>query len=113
MIADLLNGMAGVLLIYVAVLRQPFLHSPRGTLFEAVMGVAILALALLAMKSREAWYSRVLIPLGVALALFALLVDFVPMQLTLESWFVFWVGVLTSIVAFWGLLYPHNLQPQV
>lgn len=112
MIADIINGVFGILLIYVAVLQDEFLHSPRGTLFEAVMGIAIVVLALVARTSREAWYSRVLLPLGAALVLFAVLADFVPLQLMLEHWFVFWIGVFTSIIALWGALYPHNLEPQ-
>ncbi len=112
MIADLINGAFGILLIYVAVLRDEFLHSPRGTLFEAVMGVAIVLLALIARGRHEAWYSRVIVPMGAALVFFAILADFVPLQLMLEHWFVFWIGVFTSVIAFWAVLYPHNLEPQ-
>lgn len=112
MIADIVNGILGIFLIYVAVLQDEFLHSTRGSLFEAVMGVAIVLLALVAGASRERWYSRILIPLGAALVLFAVLADFVPMQLMLEHWFVFWIGVFTGVVALWGALYPHNLEPK-
>lgn len=112
MIADIINGAFGILLVYVAVLQDEFLHSSRGTLFEAVMGIAIVLLAFLAKTSREAWYSRVLVPLGGGLILFAVLADFVPLQLMLEHWFVFWIGVLTGVIALWGALYPHNLEPQ-
>lgn len=112
MIADIVNGAFGILLVYVAVLQDGFLHSSRGTLFEAVMGVAIVLLALIARTSREAWYSRVLVPLGAGLLLFAVLADFVPLQLMLEHWFVFWIGVFTGVTALWGALYPHNLEPQ-
>lgn len=112
MIADIINGVFGLFLIYVAILQDTFLHTSRGTLFEAVMGVAIVLLALVARGSREAWYSRVLIPMGAALVLFAVLADFVPLQLMLEHWFVFWIGVFTSVIALWGALYPHNLEPQ-
>lgn len=112
MIADIISSMLGLLLIYVAILQDTFLHSSRGTLLEAVTGIAIVLLALAAGRSREAWYSRVLIPAGAALVLFAVLADFVPLQLMLEHWFVFWIGVFTSIIALWGALYPHNLEPQ-
>lgn len=112
MIADIINGVFGLVLIYVAILQDTFLHTSRGTLFEAVMGIAIVLLALIARGSREAWYSRVLIPMGAALVLFAVLADFVPLQLMLEHWFVFWIGVFTSVIALWGALYPHNLEPQ-
>lgn len=112
MIADLINGVFGILLIYVAILQDEFLHSSRGTLFEAVMGIAIVLLAFIARGSREAWYSRVITPLGAALLLFAILADFVPLQLMLEHWFVFWIGVFVSVIALWGALYPHNLEPQ-
>lgn len=112
MIADIINGAFGILLVYVAILQDEFLHSSRGTLFEAVMGIAIVLLAFIARTGREAWYSRVLIPLGAALVLFGVLADFVPLQLMVEHWFVFWIGVFTSVIALWGALYPHNLEPQ-
>ncbi len=113
MIADLANGALGILLVYIAILRQPFLHSSKGSLFEVLAGPAIVLLAIAALKYRDAWYSRVLIPLGAALTAFAVLADFVPLPVTLESWFVFWIGVFTAVVALWGLFYPHNLeQPQ-
>jgi hypothetical protein len=53
----------------------------------------------------------VLIPCGIALALFGFLADLTALPLTLESWFVFWIGVFVSIVAFWAVLDPHNLAP--
>lgn len=111
MIADLINGILGIVLIYLAILQQPIIGSSRGYLTEFVLGLAIALLAFLAMRVREKWYSRVLIPCGIALALFGFLADLTALPLTLESWFVFWIGVFVSIVAFWGVLYPHNLAP--
>lgn len=112
MIADVLSAAFGILLIYVAILQDTFLHSSRGALFEVVMGIAIVLLAFLAASSREAWYSRVLVPMGAALVAFGVLADFIPLQLMLEHWFVFWVGIFTSVIALWGVLYPHKLQAQ-
>ena len=112
MIADIINGVFSLVLIYVAVLQDEFLHSTRGTLFEAVMGIAIVLLAFLARSSHEAWYTRIIMPLGAALVLFAVLADLVPLQLMLEHWFVFWIGVFTSVIAIWAALYPRNLEPQ-
>lgn len=112
MIADIISSVLGLLLIYVAILQDAFLHSSRGTLLEAVTGIAIVLLALAAGRGREVWYSRVLVPAGALLALFAVLANFVPLQMILEHWFVFWIGVFTGVTALWGALYPHNLEPQ-
>lgn len=111
MIADLINGILGIVLIYLAILRQSVIGSSRGFLSEFVLGLVIVLLAVVAMRVREKWYSRVLIPCGIALALFGLLADLTALPLTLESWFVFWIGVFVSILAFWAVLYPHNLAP--
>ncbi|HKU66964.1 MAG TPA: hypothetical protein VJP85_04215 [Candidatus Baltobacteraceae bacterium] len=112
MIPDLVNAALGIALIYVAILRQPFLHGTGGSAVEALAGITIALLAAAALKTREAWYSRVMIPLGIALAVFALPASVFALSVTLESWFVFWIGVFTGVVALWGALYPHNLQEQ-
>jgi ABC-type lipoprotein release transport system permease subunit len=77
----------GIVLIYLAILQQPIIGS-----------------------SREVVFAR-LIPCGIALALFGFLADLTALPLTLESWFVVWIGVFVSIVAFWAVLYPYNLAP--
>lgn len=112
MIFDLVNAVLGIALIYVAILQQPFLHGTRGSAVEGFAGIAIALLAVAALKTREAWYSRAIIPMGVALALFALPASAFALSITLESWFVFWIGVLTSVLALWGALYPHTLPEE-
>lgn len=112
MIADLANGALGIALIYVAILRQQFLQSSGGVLLEVLAGIVIALLAVAALASRDQWYSRVLIPVGIALALFGLLARTVVLPLPLESWFVFWIGIFTAVIALWGALYPRNLQEQ-
>lgn len=112
MIRDILNAVLGIVLIYVAILQQTLLHSARGAAMEAIAGVVIVVLAAQALKTRDAWYSQVMIPLGAALALFAIPAALFTLPVTLESWFVFWVGVFTAVIALWGALYPRNLQEQ-
>jgi hypothetical protein len=111
MLANLINTLIGLVMVYAAVL-QPQLVAPNTvTLF--FVGLMILGLALWArMTDSASWFSQTNIVLG--FCVFAL-AGLQRMNLTgplVDFWGVFWCGLIVSVVAFWAALYrPSRSSP--
>ncbi len=104
MIANLLNCMLGIWLVYVAVLDPAWGGASNWRL--ALAAVVVLALALWARASDHAkWQSSTNLVLGALLLIVAGLHwrgDAPPL---LMFWGVFWVGILVAVLALWAALY--------
>ena len=102
MIANVVNAVIGLVLVYVAIIAPHLLegHVAR----NLVVAVVIFVLALLARRSDvHHWQSST--NLVLALGLFALgLLQVMPYPL-LTFWGLFWVGLLVAVLSLWGALY--------
>ncbi len=104
MIANLLNTLLGLWLVYVAVLDPVWAQASAWKL--PLAGVVMIALALWARASdARKWQSSVNLVLAVVLLIVAALhwEDLAPPLLLF--WGVFWPGVLVAVFALWAVLY--------
>jgi hypothetical protein len=109
MIANVVNAVIGLALVYVAIITPHLLegHVVR----NLVVAVVIFVLALLARRSDfHPWQSST--NLALALGLFALgLLQGMPYPL-LTFWGLFWVGLLVAVLSLWGALYHPSTDSQ-
>lgn len=104
MIANIANTLIGLALVYGAILAPVSLGDsvwiiPAG-------GAGIIGLALWARSTdRLKWFNLVNIVLGAALLLLATARNFIAVHPLVLFWWVFWVGILVAVFAFWSALY--------
>ncbi len=104
MIANLLNTLLGLWLVYVAVLDPAWASANAWKL--PLAGVIVLLLALWARASDfRKWQSSANFVLGVLLVVLAALhwLDAAPRLVMF--WGVFWPGILVAVLALWAALY--------
>lgn len=105
MIANLATTAIGIWLVYVAVLDPALMGSPF-RFVAIVSGIFIVALSLVARRGDyHPWHSSVNIFLGIALVGIGVWSAVAPTAFIVDYWFMFWVGVLTSVIALWAALY--------
>lgn len=104
MIANLLNTLLGLWLVYVAVLDPKW--TAAGDWKLPLAGVLVLALALWARASDfRKWQSSVNLVLGVLLLVLAGYQWKASAPPLVMFWGLFWIGVLVAIFALWAALY--------
>jgi uncharacterized membrane protein HdeD (DUF308 family) len=104
MIANVLNTLLGLALVYCAVLSPSTLAgSPWGML---VTGVAVIVLALWA-RTTDAikWFNTTNVVLGALLLILGAARTATELHPLLTFWSVFWIGSIVSVFAFWSALY--------
>jgi hypothetical membrane protein len=107
MIPNLLNTVLGIALVYCAILVSAPLHDNAWPLLAA--GVGIIALALWARRNDKVkWFNLANAVLGAALVLLGIARALTPVHLLVMFWWVFWVGVIVAVLAFWSALYTHD-----
>lgn len=107
MIANLVNTLAGLVLVYSVVLHPAWIEQR----YFPLMGFAglMLVMALWARRSDpHPWFGWTNIVMSVALGLLALL----PLATLpyLAFWVAFWVGCTVPVVALWSVLYRRDLD---
>ncbi len=106
MIANLINTLAGLVLVYSIVLYPAWVGQRFLPLL--VFAAVILAMALWARRGDpHPWFSWVNIVLAIALGVLALLP--LPTLPYLTFWVAFWVGCAVPVVALWAALYRRDL----
>jgi hypothetical protein len=111
MIANVLNTVLGLWLVYLAVLDPEWTNAAWRL---PLAGVAVIVLALLARRrDSRTWQGTVNVFLG-ALLLVLSVVDGAGMATPLvRFWGVFWPGILVAVLALWALLYrPGPGEPE-
>lgn len=104
MIANLLNTILGVALVYVAILK-PGLVNGRSW-FLAVAAIAVIILAALARSSdRSTWQSSTNSVIGFLLLALAVARWYFLVPELLIFWSVLWGGLLVAILALWAAIY--------
>ena len=105
MVANIVNTVLGIWLVYTAGLSPSLLLGP----FKAVAlagGASIALLALLARRTDyHPWHANVTMFLGIALFLLGAWNVALPSATIVNYWAAFWVGVLTAVIALWAALY--------
>jgi hypothetical protein len=109
MIANLLNALLGLWLVYVAVLDRAWAASSWKL---GIASVAAIALALWARASDyRKWQSSVNVVLGGLMLILAALEAAGDAPPLLVFWGVFWPGALAAIFALWSVLYRPRASP--
>jgi len=104
MIANIVNTLIGLALVYGAVLTPVSLGDSVWIL--PACGAGIIGLALWARNTdRLKWFNLVNTVLGAALLLLATARNFIAVHSLVLFWWVFWVGILVAVFAFWSALY--------
>jgi len=109
MIANLVNTLLGIALVYCAVLSPSTLaDSPWGML---VTGVAVIVLALWA-RTTDAikWFNTTNVVLGALLLILGATRTATALHPLLTFWSVFWIGSIVSVFAFWSALYNRDAR---
>ena len=109
MIANLLNALLGLWLVYLAVLDPAW---SEGTWKLALAGIVVIVLSVWARATDlRKWQSSVNVLLGVVLLLLAA-IDWAGAATALVLfWAVFWPGILVAVFALWSLLYRRPSIP--
>ena len=104
MLANLLNTLIGLIMVYAAVLEPRLVAPETMTLF--FLGLVILGFTLWARTTDSAsWFSQTNAVVGFCVLALAGLQH---MKLTgslIDFWGVFWCGLFVSIIALWAALY--------
>ena len=107
MIPNILNTLLGIALVYCAILAPGPLHDTAWLLVAG--GAGIVALGLWARRSdRLKWFSLVDVSLGIALLLLGIAHTLTSVHSSVMFWWVFWVGILVAVLAFWSALYTRD-----
>jgi hypothetical protein len=108
MIANLINTVLGLALVWAAVLEPDLLHSPWVLIVGAVV---IFVLEIWArLSDHHPWQSTTNMVLAVCLLAVGLLKLVGASDPLVQFWGVFWIGTAVSIVALWAALYRPNVQ---
>ena len=104
MIANLLNTLLGIALVYCAVLSPGVLAGNAWGMFVA--GAAVIVLALWA-RTADAirWFNTTNVVLGTVLLILGALRATTELHPLLVFWSLFWVGSIVSVFALWSALY--------
>ncbi|HZP91996.1 MAG TPA: hypothetical protein VFB20_03810 [Burkholderiales bacterium] len=107
MIANLVNTILGILLVYGAVLEPARSAGAHWTL--GACGVIIAALASWAYRiDRVKWFGVVNMAAGLGLAVLSLLHAVFKMHPLVIFWGLFWIGCIVSLLALWSLLFNRE-----
>ena len=108
MMPNLMNTVLGILLVYCAVLAPAPLNDTVGLLLSA--GGGIIALGFWARASdRLNWFNLLNACLGAALFVLGLARIMVPVHPVVMFWWVFWVGIIVAVLAFWSAIYNRDM----
>ena len=115
MIPNGLNTIVGIALVYCAILAPGPLHNTAWLLLGG--GIGIIVLALWARSSDKLkWFNLVNVILGAALVILGVARTLTAVHPLVMFWWVFWVGTIVAVLAFWSALYTydsstHGFQP--
>jgi len=107
MIPNILNTIVGIALVYCAILAPGPLHNTPWLLLGG--GIGIMVLALWARSSDKLkWFNLVNAILGAALVFLGIARALIAVHPLVMFWWVFWVGIIVAVLAFWSALYSHD-----
>jgi len=104
MVANIVNTLIGIVLVYAAVLKTNLVEAQPVNLLVA--SILIVGCALWARTSDAmGWFSATNVAMGVAMAVLAALQFMSRTPELFTFWGVFWVGLIVAVVALWAALY--------
>ena len=104
MIANALNTLLGIALVYCAVLSPNTLTSSRWGM--VIVSAAVIALALWARAGDTIkWFNTTNVILGALLLILGAMRAATELHPLLTFWGVFWIGSIVAVFAFWSALY--------
>jgi hypothetical protein len=107
MIANLLNTLLGIALVYCAVLSPSALTGNAWAILVA--GVAVIVLALWA-RTGDAikWFNTTNVVLGAALFALGAMHAATELNALVMFWNLFWIGSIVSVFSLWSALYSRG-----
>lgn len=106
MIANLANSVFGIVLVYLAVLRQDLF---RPHLVDVLAAVAAVLIALIAFIARRTdyhhWHSTIVFALAGILLVLAVATFALTVSAVVIGWTFFWAGLLTAFFSLWAAIY--------
>lgn len=109
MLANLVNTLIGIIMVYAAVLAPQFIHGDK--VIASLVGLAIIGLALWSRMSDAArWFSATIMAVGGVVLLLALAQLLTTLPSLVMFWGVFWCGTIVAVVALWAALYRPREQ---
>jgi hypothetical protein len=106
-IANLLNTLLGIGLVYAAVLSPALLSGDAWALLLAGVGVTVLA-AWARASDDVKWFNTTNLVLGAMLLILGAIRALTPLHPLLVFWSVFWVGSIVAVFALWAALYKRE-----
>jgi hypothetical protein len=107
MIPNILNTLLGIALVYCAILVPDLMNNTAWLLMAA--GVGIIALGLWARHSDKLkWFNLANAVLGATLMLLGIVRTLIVVHPLVMFWWVFWVGIIVAVLAFWSALYTRD-----
>ena len=104
MIPNILNALLGIALVYCAILAPGPLHGTAWLLIGSGGGIIVLALWART-GDKVKWFNLVNAVLGAALILLGIARALTTVHPLVMLWWVFWVGIIVAVLAFWSGLY--------
>jgi membrane-bound ClpP family serine protease len=102
-IANIINSLIGIWVVYLAVLNPSALEAGKWTF--VIAGLTVLVLALIARQTDHSkWHSSTDAVLGIVLIVAGIIQEFVPLE-ALAFWVAFWIGVTVAVVSLWAAIY--------
>jgi hypothetical protein len=112
MLADLLNTLVGLCLVYAAIF--PTALGTGRDRFVLVGAILTIVLALWARRSDASpWQSTTAVVTGALLALLAIAHQVTPVAEVLMFWGVLWAGLVSATVSMWAALYRPTQSARI
>jgi predicted ferric reductase len=110
MMANLLNTLLGIGLVYAIILNPDLIGSPWRVV---VIAIVIFALALWSRRTDyDPWQSSTNIVLALLLLLIGLSKFSPYISPLVNFWGIFWIGILLAILALWAAIYRPPSKPR-
>jgi hypothetical protein len=106
-IANLLNTLLGIALVYGAVLSPAVLSRDASSLLVAGVGVIVLA-AWARAADEVKWFNTTNLVLGAMLLILGAIRALTELHPLAVFWSVFWIGSIVAVFALWAALYNRE-----
>jgi len=107
MMPNLLNTLLGMALVYCAILAPGWINSNIWPMLGSGVLVALFAWWARA-GDKLKWFNLVNATLGIALIFLGLAASATEIPQLVMFWWVFWVGIIVAVLAFWSTLYTRD-----
>lgn len=112
MIPNLLNTLLGIALVYCAILEPVWINGNPWSMLGSGVLVALFAWWARAGDKVKSFNAANAI-LGIALIVLGLVASATKIPQLVMFWWVFWVGIIVAVLAFWSALYTRDTSSEL